>query len=82
MQAICAEVTEFRVFTRRVLTVSTLDAGALLARARLLEMNFPKSPLVRRPGFSLEKNGFTRVKSESRLTETEFPHTETEIPAH
>ena len=38
---------------------------APLARSRLLEMNFPKSPLVehcvRRPGFSLEKNGFTRV---------------------
>jgi hypothetical protein len=31
-------------------------------------MNFPKSPLVehcvRRPGFSLEKNGFTRVNTE------------------
>ena len=25
LQAICAEVTEFLVFTRRVLTVSTLD---------------------------------------------------------
>ena len=37
-----------------------------LARARLLEMNFPKSPLVeRRPGFSLEKNGFTRVNMDS-----------------
>jgi len=33
LQAICAEVTEFLVFTRRVLTVSTLDAGAAGLRA-------------------------------------------------
>ena len=42
-------------------------AGGVGARARLLEINFPKSPLVehcvRRPAFSLEINGFTRVKS-------------------
>ena len=34
-----------------------------LARSRLSEINFPKSPLGERlPGFSFEKNGFTRVK--------------------
>ena len=46
--------------------VHVMTGAIKLARARLLEINFPKSPLVelceRRPGFSLEKNGFTRVK--------------------
>ena len=44
--------------------------GTNLGSFRLLEINFPKSPFVehcvRRPGFSLEKNGCTRVKDQPK----------------
>ena len=52
-----------------ILVTRRTAAGGNLARSRLLEINFPTSPLgERRPGFSLEKNGFTRVKVVTRRT--------------
>ena len=54
-----------------------------MARSRLLEINFPKTPLSeRRPGFSLEKNGFTRVNRRAALWLHSAPSFASEDAAH